>query len=299
LAIPPAWTHVWICPSSRGHIQATGRDDRGRKQYRYHPRWREVRDATKFYRMIAFGEALPAIRARVTADLSKRGLPREKVLATVVRLLESTCIRVGNEEYKKANGSFGLTTLRDRHVRFAGSTLTLKFTGKGGAKREVKVRDRRLARIVRQCEEIPGYELFQYWTEDGEKAALDSADVNEYLASIAGDGFTAKDFRTWMGSVHALSYLCECGPAETEKEAKKNVLAAIDHAAEQLCNTRAVCRRFYVHPRILECYAEGTLGEHVDFESFPPSARKHLDGEEVALLKALRALTNGSNGRRR
>lgn len=261
LAVPPAWTDVWICRDPDGHIQATGRDDRGRKQYRYHPRWREVRNAAKFSRLLAFAEALPGIRERVTADLRRKGLPREKVLAAVVRLLECSCIRIGNEEYERENSTYGLTTLRDRHVEFEDeTTVRFRYEGKGGKEQEAAVVDRRLARTVRECRDVPGYELFQYFDDDGEKRTVGAAEVNAYLKRIAGAGFTAKDFRTWVGTRLAFEHLRDAGPPEDEDGAEKRCLAAIDHVAERLGNTRAVCREFYVHPGLLELYRRGAVG---------------------------------------
>jgi DNA topoisomerase-1 len=259
LAIPPAYTDVWICPHPDGHIQATGRDARGRKQYRYHPRWREVRDVTKFERMLEFSRVLPAIRERVSKDTAKPGLSREKVIATVVSLLECTGIRVGNDEYARANRSFGLTTLRDHHVAISGSKLQFQFRGKGGKVHDVVLTDRRLARIVARCQAIPGETLFQYEDENGERQTVDSADVNAYLRDIAGQDFTAKDFRTWSGTLLAVAALRELGPAASQKEAKSVVLQAIDRVAEQLNNTRAVCRKYYVHPAVFEAYMAGTM----------------------------------------
>ena len=259
LAIPPAYTDVWICPHTNGHIQATGRDARGRKQYRYHPKWREVRDVTKFERMLEFSRALPAIRQRVSSDMGKPGLPREKVLATVVSLLECTGIRVGNDEYARANRSFGLTTLRDRHVEISGSKLRFQFRGKGGKIHDVVLTDRRLARIVARCQAIPGETLFQYEDEHGVRQTVDSADVNAYLREVAGQDFTSKDFRTWSGTLLAVAELRELGPAATEREGKSLVLQAIDRVAEQLNNTRAVCRKYYVHPAVFEAYLAGTM----------------------------------------
>ena len=259
LAIPPAYTDVWICPSPDGHIQATGRDARGRKQYRYHPRWREVRDETKFERMIEFSRVLPAIRARVNQDLARPGLSREKVLATVVRLLESTGIRVGNDEYARSNRSFGLTTLRNHHVEISGSKLQFKFRGKGGKIHDVAVTDRRLARIVTHCQAVPGETLFEYVDAEGVRQSVDSGDVNEYLRDITEQDFTAKDFRTWAGTLHAVDALRELGPAGTEREAKSAILKAIDEVAERLNNTRAVCRKYYVHPEVFEAYQAGRL----------------------------------------
>lgn len=281
LAIPPAWEDVWICPDPRGHLQATGRDDRGRKQYRYHPRWREVRDATKFYRMVEFAEALPAIRGRVRRDLAREAMPREKVLAAVVRLLETTCIRVGNDAYRRENDSFGLTTLRTRHVELDGTRVAFHFKGKGGREQEVELEDERMAAILRECQEIPGYEVFQYLDDEGRRHRVDSDDVNDYLQ----DGFTAKDFRTWIGSVHALRALREEGPAATKKERKTKLLRAVDHVAEQLANTRAVCRQAYIHPEVLVAYGDGTLFKRL--EAIPPEEIPGLRKDERLLLAFL------------
>jgi DNA topoisomerase-1 len=285
LAIPPAYTDVWICPDPRGHIQATGRDARGRKQYRYHPKWRAVRDETKFERMVAFSEALPRIRARVERDLALPGLPREKVLATVVRLLESTCIRVGNDEYAKANRSFGLTTLRDRHVEIEGSTIRFEFRGKSGKTHSCDVTDARLARIVRRCQAIPGEELFQYIDADGGHQTIGSGDVNDYIREIAGDEFTAKDFRTWAGTVLAFAALAEIGAASDGKAAKSNVLQAVDRVAAQLNNTRAVCRKYYVHPAVLEAYESGRLPAAAARERASATGLDALEVEVAALLR--------------
>jgi DNA topoisomerase I len=258
LAVPPAWTDVWICPDPRGHIQATGRDARGRKQYRYHTRWREVRDETKYGRMVAFGDVLPEIRRRVSADLRKDGLPREKVLAAVVRLLETTLIRVGNEEYAKENRSYGLTTLRGRHVRVRGDTLRFEFVGKGGQRRRIDLRDAKLARIVKRCQDLPGQELFRYVDDDGEVRDVGSESVNEYLREITGQEFTAKDFRTWAGTVLAALALAELDPFRSHRQAKKNVVSAIEQVAERLGNTPAVCRKCYVHPQVIDAYLDGS-----------------------------------------
>jgi DNA topoisomerase-1 len=261
LAIPPAWETVWICPREDGHLQATGRDARGRKQYRYHARWREVRDETKYGRVIAFARALPRIRRRVDQDLALPGLPREKVLATVVRLLETTFIRVGNEEYARQNASFGLTTLRDRQVRVRGSKLKFRFRGKSGVEHAIELSDRRLAAVVRRMQDLPGEELFQYQDEKGELRIVESHDVNEYLREIAGDEFTSKDFRTWAGTVLTTRLLQSAGGAGSATEAKRNIARAIEEAARQLGNTSAVCRKCYVHPAVLEYYFDGTLAE--------------------------------------
>jgi len=257
LAIPPAWRDVWICASAHGHIQAVGRDARGRKQYRYHPRWREVRDETKYARMLAFAAALPAIRARVRADLARSALPREKVLATVVKLLETTLIRVGNAEYARANGSFGLTTLRARHVSVRGASLRFEFCGKGGKSHAVDVRDPRLARVVKRCQDLPGQELFQYIDDEGQRQRIDSDDVNRYLREIAGEEFTAKDFRTWSGTVLAALALDEVRRFASPREARRNITRAIESVARRLGNTPAISRRCYVHPAVLEAYADG------------------------------------------
>jgi DNA topoisomerase-1 len=259
LAIPPAWEHVWICPVPNGHLQVTGRDAKDRKQYRYHEHWREIRDQSKYERTIAFAEALPSIREQVEIDLAKPGLPREKVLATVVRLLESTLIRVGNREYAKQNGSFGLTTMRDRHVKIDGAVMRFEFRGKSGKQHSVTVRDRRLARIVGQCQEIKGHELFQYVDEDGERQQITSSDVNDYLKQISGDDFTAKDFRTWAGTVLAAMALRELDAFESETQAKHNLVSAVESVAKELGNTPAICRKCYVHPDIVDSYLDGGL----------------------------------------
>ena len=261
LAIPPAWTDVWICPDPRGHVQATGRDAKGRKQYRYHPRWREVRDETKYTRLIAFGQSLPRLRERVAADLARPGVSRAKVLAAVVRLLETTLIRVGNEEYTRANGSFGLTTLQDEHVAVDGSRLEFRFRGKSGIEQEVDLRDGRLARIVKRCQELPGQDLFQYEDEDGGVHRVTSEDVNAYLHEVLGEEFTAKDFRTWAGTVLAAQALAEFGEFDSEAQAKRHVVAAIEAVASRLGNTRAVSRKCYVHPAVVDAYLDGTLRE--------------------------------------
>ncbi|MGH6915128.1 MAG: DNA topoisomerase IB, partial [Geminicoccales bacterium] len=260
LVVPPAWIDVWICPRSDGHLQATGRDARGRKQYRYHPEWRATRDATKFDRMLAFGRALPGIRSSVEADMARRGLPREKVLATVVRLLETTLIRVGNQEYARENQSFGLTTLRDRHVDFeAASGLLFEFRSKSGKRQRIGLRDRRLARIVRSCQELPGQELFQYVDDEGLQRDVTSADVNEYLQEVSGEPFTAKDFRTWAGTVLASLALSEFESFDSQAAAKRNLTRAIEQVAGQLGNTPAVCRKSYIHPEVLDAYLDGSL----------------------------------------
>ena len=259
LVLPPAWTDVWICRFADGHIQATGIDQKGRKQYRYHERWRELRDEAKFGRMIAFGKALPALREQVERDLAKRELPREKVIAAVVRLLETTLIRVGNRQYAKENKSFGLTTLRDRHVDIEGATVNFEFRGKSGKMTVCKLKDRRLARIVKSCREVPGQELFQYYGDDGARYPVTSNDVNQYLHDAMGQDFTAKDFRTWAGTVHAALALMELGVCDNPRKAKRNLTAAVKQVAGLLNNTVAVCRKSYIHPAVMTAYLEGKL----------------------------------------
>jgi DNA topoisomerase-1 len=257
LGIPPAWTDVWICPIANGHLQATGRDARGRKQYRYHPRWREVRDEVKYGRLVAFASALPMIRRRTDADLKRPGLPREKVLAAVVQLLEKTLIRVGNEEYARQNGSVGLTTMKDGHAKINGGKVRFSFRGKSGIEHAIDLDDRRLARIVKACRDLPGYELFQYLDDEGKRQTIDSADVNAYLREISGEDFTAKDFRTWAGTVLAARALAEVEHFSSSAQARRNVVKAIESVAKRLGNTRAVCRKCYIHPAILDAYMAG------------------------------------------
>lgn len=289
LAVPPAWKNVWICASPRGHLQATGRDERGRKQFRYHPRWRETRDADKYARLVGFAHALPRIRARVARDLRLQGLPRDKVIATIVRLLETTFARVGNEEYARENGSFGLTTLRNRHVNVRGATVRFLFRGKSGREHELGVTDRRVASVIKRCEELPGQMLFQYIDENGERGVVTSDDVNNYLRETTGEDFTAKDFRTWAGTLLAACALRDVARFESESEAKRNVLAAIDSVARKLGHTRAVCRRAYVHPAVIDTYLEGSLESALDTEH---AARKsRLRADEMALLAFLKRTT--------
>ena len=259
LGIPPAWTNVWICTKPNGHIQATGRDAKGRKQYRYHPRWREVRDETKYDRMIVFAENLPGLRKRIAHDLSLSGLPREKLLATLVRLLDTTLIRVGNEEYARENNSYGLTTMRNEHVDVSGAKVEFHFRGKSGKEHVIDVKDRQLAKIVRRSQELPGHELFEYIDEKGELRTVESSDVNEYLQEVTGQSFTAKDFRTWGGTVVVTRSLQEIGGFDTQTQAKKNVVQAIKEAAQDLGNTPAICRKCYVHPAITDAYMNGSL----------------------------------------
>jgi DNA topoisomerase-1 len=288
LAIPPAWTDVWICPSPNGHIQATGRDARGRKQYRYHPRWREVRDETKYTRMIAFAEILPQIRDAADRELSIRSLSRERVLATVVRLLDATAIRVGNEEYARSNQSFGLTTLRTDHVDVTGSEIRFHFRGKSGKEHEVDIHDRRLARAMQRLQDLPGQEVFQY-IDGGEIRSVDSGDVNDYLRQVTGEHFTAKDFRTWHGTVRAAQALYNAGPFTSEREAKHNVVTAIAQAAEHLGNTPSICRKSYVHPAVIDAYMDSSLIPTFDqvYSQVASNPIPGLHPEEVATLAVL------------
>jgi len=269
LAIPPAWTDVWICADDRGHIQATGRDAKGRKQYRYHPRWQEVRDQTKFERMLLFGQALPRIRERVQRDLSLPGLPREKVLAAVVALLGSTFIRIGNPEYARSNDSIGLTTMRDEHVSIRGSRIRFKFRGKSGREHAIDLSDRRLARIVKRCQDVEGQALFQYTDDDGNPRAVTSSDVNQYLREISNEEFSAKDFRTWGGTTLALSVLGALDSFENQSQFRQNVMEMYRTVAAQLGNTVAVCRKYYIHPAVLIAYEKNELPSLLD-EKAPP-----------------------------
>jgi DNA topoisomerase I len=295
LVIPPAWTYVWICASPNGHLQATGRDTKGRKQYRYHPKWRSIRDEAKFDHLIPFGRALPSIRRQIAKEIANPGIDREKVLATVVNLLDSTLIRVGNEEYARANRSYGLTTLRDRHVEINGSSLRFRFRGKSGVEHEVDLRDPKLARVVKYCRDLPGQILFQYENGDGEPRPVTSGDVNDYLRDITGEYFTSKDFRTWAGTLLALESLCAADSNLSEHEAKKQLVAAVDNVAAQLGNTRAVCRKCYIHPAVIDAFLSGDLAgsfSGVDFKSSTPP-QGGLRPAEKALLRFLEAHTSG------
>lgn len=309
LAIPPAWTDVWICPLEYGHLQATGRDARGRKQYRYHARWRQVRDENKYTRVIQFGQALPKIRERVMADMSQQGLSRTKVLATIVRLLETTLIRVGNDEYARDNNSYGLTTMQDKHVDVSGAKVTFKFRGKSGKYHNIDINDRRLATVVGRCRDLPGYELFQYVDEEGKQQDVGSSDVNDYLREVAGEEFTAKDFRTWAGTVLAALALQEFEEFDSQAKAKSNILRAIETVSERLGNTPSVCRKCYVHPAVIDSYLDGsmlhTLKQRTEQEL--TETLKSLRPEEAAVLALLKqrlseesssATTNGkTNGK--
>lgn len=287
LALPPAWNDVWIAATATVHLQATGRDARGRKQYRYHPKWRALREETKFARMQAFGTALPEIRKHVERHLGLPGLPREKILATVVRLLEITLIRVGNEEYVKANHSYGLTTLRNRHVNVSGGKLSFEFRGKSGKQHKIGLHDRRLATIVKRCKELPGAELFQYVDDQGRRHGIGSQDVNQYLQEITGNDFSAKDFRTWAGSVCALDALIEYPPCATESESKRIIAAVIKSVAQRLGNTPAVCRKHYIHPLVLESFTQQRL--HALCGRLP-SVRDSARAEH-AMMKLLRSVS--------
>ncbi len=287
LAIPPAWNDVWIAKSPNAHLQATGRDARDRKQYRYHPRWAEVRDKAKFEHVVAFGNALPGIRERVDADMRKHGLPREKVLAALVKLLELTLIRVGNDEYAKTNKSFGLTTMRDRHADIDGSTISFSFVGKGGIDHEIDLQDRRLATIVRKCQDLPGQRLFQYVDEDGEQQHIHSEDINSYVKEISGQDFTAKDYRTWAGTMLAAEALAELDIAPDETTAKSNVVEAIENVSKHLGNTPTICRKCYVHPAVIDAYIEGETISSIKQRAENHKTKSELSPLESAVLELL------------
>jgi len=290
LAVPPAWTDVWICPFTDGHIQATGRDARGRKQYRYHARFREVRESTKFERVIAFADVLPSIREKVQEHMALRGLPREKVLATVVHLLETTLIRVGNDDYARENNSYGLTTLKNRHVAVEGNAVRFRFTGKSGKQWSLRVKDRRIAKIIRACQELPGQELLQYVDEDGNRQDVTSTDVNDFLKEISGRDITAKDFRTWAGTVLTAMALNELERFDSATQAKRNLRTAIEKVAARLGNTPTICRKCYVHPEVLNSYMDGdlVLQPKSKAESELGGAIGSLKPEEAAVLALLR-----------
>jgi DNA topoisomerase-1 len=289
LVIPPAWSNVWICPFDNGHIQAVGRDARGRKQYRYHFRYREVRDATKYDRMLAFGAVLPKIRRTVHRDLARPGLPVRKVVAAIVQIMDETCIRVGNREYAKSNKSFGLTTLRDRHAEIHGETLRLHFRGKSRQEHDITLRDRRLARIVKRCQELPGQELFQYQAETGELATVDSTDVNGYLREITGEEFTAKDFRTWHGTGQMAQLLSALGPGNSETGRKRNIIEAVKETAKHLGNRPAACRKYYIHPAVLESYEEETLFAAMRTSKRASAGMAGLRSFEIATLRLVQS----------
>ncbi|MBD3881482.1 DNA topoisomerase IB [Phormidium tenue FACHB-886] len=288
LAIPPAYRDVWISPIANGHLQATGRDAKGRKQYRYHPLWRTVRDQTKFTRMILFSQSLPAIRQRIEQDLALPGLPKEKVLAAILKLMELTRIRVGNEEYARTNQSFGLTTLQDEHVDVTGAKIKFSFRGKSGVEHEIKLNDRRLAKIVKRCQDIPGQDLFQYVNEQGDHQTISSGDVNDYLREISSQDFTAKDFRTWAGTVLAASHLAETEICTSETAAKKSITQVIKAVAAHLGNRPATCRKYYVHPAVLEAYLDRSLHEVMKQHVSKQAADEYaLRPEELAVVMML------------
>lgn len=285
LVIPPAWEAVWICPKASGHIQAVGRDARGRKQYRYHPEYRAFRDQTKFGRMAAFGRVLPKIRERVSKDLSLPGLPKPKVVAAIVRLLDETCMRVGNEEYARSNHSFGLTTLRDRHADIKGDCIRLHFRGKSHQDHDIMLRDRKLSRIVKQCQDLAGQDLFQYQENGGEPVKVGSSDVNDYLREITGDEFSAKDFRTWHGTIHMAQQLAALGPASSQTEAKRNIVAAVKETAKRLGNRPAACRKYYVHPAVFESYLDESIFELMRRAAATSARAGELEPVERAVLR--------------
>lgn len=291
LVIPPAWTDVWICAHEDGHLQVTARDGRGRKQYRYHPQFRQQRDGTKFERMFELSDVLWKIRERVESDITLPGLARNKIMATVVWLLETTLIRIGSDEYRKANKSFGLTTLRRRHVAVVGSEMRFEFKGKSGVQHAVSVTDKRIARIIQRCQELRGEELFKYLDDDGKRQEVDAEDVNAYLQEITGREVTAKDFRTWAGTMLVAQALRAVGPAQTKREAEKNIVAAVDVTAKRLGNTRSVCRKYYIHPALIEAYLEGSVLPPMPDRRFNkrratgPTLRQH-EIEVLAFLKA-------------
>lgn len=303
LVIPPAWEHVWICPFENGHIQAIGRDARGRKQYRYHAHYRQVRDEAKFDRMLAFGAVLPKIRTRVNKDLSLHDLPQRKVVAAIVRLLDETCIRVGNEEYAKTNKSFGLTTLRNRHADVRGGTIHLHFLGKSHQEHDVTLRDPRLARIVKRCQDLPGQELFQYQLDTGDPVNVGSADVNEYLREIAEEHITAKDFRTWHGTGHMARELVAIGPAGSDTEAKRNIAQAVKQTAKHLGNRPAACRKYYIHPAVFLSYTEQTIFSIVPNVAADSSAEavelRSFESAVLRLVKSYAASNEKSRAKRR
>lgn len=294
LVIPPAWKNVWICRHENGHLQATGWDQKGRKQYRYHSLWNKFRNETKFLNLYQFGACLPSIRKRILEDLSLCGLNQQKVLATVVSLMQTTCIRIGNAIYEKLNGSFGLTTLKDKHVSIKGQKILFSFKGKKGIFHNISLKNKKLAKIVQACRDIPGKELFQYYDETGERKSIDSGMVNDYIKQISGGNFTAKDFRTWSGTLSALNAFKETGGFETQKEAKQNVVQALDKVAAQLGNTRTVCKKYYVHPVIIDLYQEKRLEKYFDnMENHPCLAEETgLSEEEKILLKILSEKTS-------
>ena len=289
LVIPPAWEKVWICKLENGHLQATGYDTKNRKQYRYHPNWNALRNHTKFYRLHDFGKALPAIRLQLEKDLSMPGLTERKVLAAVVSLMERTNIRIGSAFYEKSYGSYGLTTLKDKHVRFEGNAVTFTFTGKKGVSHNIKLKNKKLSQIIKKCRDIPGKELFQYYDEEENRHSIDSGVVNNYIREISNADFTAKDFRTWAGTVQAFLVLKEIGGSESATEAKRNIVQALDIVAEKLGNTRTVCKKYYVHPLILSLYENKSLEKYYNQldEIEKDDGKTGLTVEEKVLMKIL------------
>lgn len=292
LAIPPAWTNVWICPDENGHIQATGFDVRGRKQYRYHSMWNTLRNETKFHRLYEFGKILPSIRLKLEGDLGKKELSEEKVIATVVSLMERTYIRIGNDDYEKLYGSYGLTTLKDSHVKIQGDKLLFAFKGKKGIEHKITLKNKRLARMVKQCRDIPGKELFQYYDAEGNRKPVDSGMVNRYIKDASGGDFTAKDFRTWAGTLNIIRAFKSMGEAESESDCKKKIVAALDEVSKQLGNTRTVCRKYYVHPGIIKLYEEKNLLKSLtELDKIEqPDDLAGLTSEERVLMKILKQL---------
>lgn len=288
LTIPPAWSDVWICPSPNGHLQATGRDEKGRKQYIYHPNWQQVRSLTKFGRMIAFGESLPEIRRQIQKDLSAREMIKRKVTAVVLNLLDQALIRIGNRHYAKSNKSYGLTTLRDKHVKEKQDRVTLKFIGKKGIEQEVDIKDKKLARLVKKCKDIPGYDLFQYYDENGERQTLESGDVNEYIRNLTKHDFTAKDFRTWGGTVRMVECLERVIDEEPDQKKDKAVKEAVKEVARGLGNTPAVCTKYYIHPQVISLFKEGTLMEYLKKHDAPANGNDLLSGSEKLVINMLK-----------
>ncbi|WP_018478100.1 DNA topoisomerase IB [Pontibacter roseus] len=287
LVIPPAWTEVWISPSAKGHLQATGRDQKGRKQYIYHPEWQQARSLTKFGRMITFGKTLPKLRAQIEEDINSRKLDKRKVTALVLSIMDSALIRIGNRHYAKSNKSYGLTTLRDRHVSFNGSTVTFAFKGKKGVEHEIDLKDRRLAQLVKKCKEIPGYDLFQYYDENGERQTLESGDVNEYLRDITSHDFTAKDFRTWGGTVRMVECLEQVLDVDPEMDKEKSIKEAVKQVAKGLGNTPSVCSKYYIHPEVMNLFREDKLLNYLKKHDASSSKSEHMTGMEEFVLKML------------
>jgi DNA topoisomerase-1 len=292
LAIPPAWTRVWICPFENGHIQATGYDLRNRKQYRYHTHWGAVRSETKFHKLYEFGKALPSLRMRLEEDMQEKSLNQQKVVATIISLMERTYIRIGNEDYNKLYGSHGITTLRDNHVKISGSELRFSFVGKKGINQTVSLKNRRLARAVKECRDIPGKVLFQYFDEEGQRQPVESGMVNDYIREATSGDFTAKDFRTWAGSLNLLRSLCLIGDSESKSDCKKNILLALDEVSRKLGNTRAVCRKYYVHPGLIELYENQSLSRYLKELDVieKPDMKTDLTSDEKVLMKILKTL---------